>query len=147
MAAPSAMSSTIGTRLFSTLDDGTGYTTVDNVLDAWMEEGIENSPEILQVTPLPLTLCLNLGLFGGFEATVLYVRVAEMTVPVSVGDDLISACVCVFVFVMQALDFDLEGKLSLRELTVALENELLITKNGIHQAALASFKAEIRHLL
>ncbi|XP_046902039.1 ninein isoform X1 [Hypomesus transpacificus] len=94
MAAPSAMSSTIGTRLFSTLDDGTGYTTVDNVLDAWMEEGIENSPEILQ-----------------------------------------------------ALDFDLEGKLSLRELTVALENELLITKNGIHQAALASFKAEIRHLL
>ena len=51
MAAPSAMSSTIATRLFSTLDDGTGHTPVENVLDAWMEEGIENSPEILQVTP------------------------------------------------------------------------------------------------
>lgn len=93
-ATPSAMTSTIGTRLFSALDDGTGHTPVESVLVAWMEEGIENSPEILQ-----------------------------------------------------ALDFNLQGKLSLSELTVALENELLITKNGIHQAALASFKAEIRHLL
>lgn len=48
---------------------------------------------------------------------------------------------------LQALNFSLEGKLSLCDLTVALENELLGTKNGIHQAALASFKAEIRHLL
>ncbi|KAM9433358.1 uncharacterized protein nin isoform 1-T2 [Salvelinus alpinus] len=90
----SAMTSTIGMRLFSTLDDGTGSAPVEDVLDAWMEEGVENSTEILQ-----------------------------------------------------ALDFDLEGKVNLRELTVALENELLMTKNGIHQAALASFKAEIRYLL
>uniref|UniRef100_A0A8C7Q6B5 Ninein n=1 Tax=Oncorhynchus mykiss TaxID=8022 RepID=A0A8C7Q6B5_ONCMY len=90
----SAMTSTIGMRLFSTLDDGTGSAPAEDILDAWMEEGIENSPEILQ-----------------------------------------------------ALDFDLEGKVNLRELTVALENELLVTKNGIHQAALASFKAEIRYLL
>lgn len=47
----------------------------------------------------------------------------------------------------QALNFDLDGKLSLSDLTMALENELLVTKNGIHQAALASFKAEIRYLL
>lgn len=47
----------------------------------------------------------------------------------------------------QALNFDLDGKLSLGELTVALENELLSTKNQVHQAALASFKAEIRYLL
>nr|XP_046164650.1 ninein [Oncorhynchus gorbuscha] len=90
----SAMTSTIGMRLFSTLDDGTGSAPAEDILDVWMEEGIENSPEILQ-----------------------------------------------------ALDFDLEGKVNLRELTVALENELLVTKNGIHQAALASFKAEIRYLL
>uniref|UniRef100_A0A8C7DTL6 Ninein n=1 Tax=Oncorhynchus kisutch TaxID=8019 RepID=A0A8C7DTL6_ONCKI len=90
----SAMTSTIGMRLFSTLDDGTGSAPAEDILDAWMEEGIENSPEILQ-----------------------------------------------------ALDFDLEGKVNLRELTVALENELLVTKNGIHQAALASFRAEIRYLL
>ncbi|XP_027857005.1 ninein isoform X1 [Xiphophorus couchianus] len=90
----SALTSTIGMRLFSTLDDGSGFTPAEYVLDAWIEEGIENSAEILQ-----------------------------------------------------ALNFNLEGKLSLGELTVALENELLSTKNHVHQAALASFKAEIRYLL
>ncbi|KAG7229143.1 hypothetical protein INR49_013086 [Caranx melampygus] len=94
IATPSALTSTIGMRLFSTLDDGTGFTPVEYVLDAWIDEGIENSTEILQ-----------------------------------------------------ALNFNLDGKLSLGDLTMALENELLVTKNGIHQAALASFKAEIRHLL
>lgn len=48
---------------------------------------------------------------------------------------------------LQALNFELDGKLSLGDLTLALENELLVTKNGIHKAALASFKAEIRYLL
>ncbi|KAG7466178.1 hypothetical protein MATL_G00161930 [Megalops atlanticus] len=94
IATPSAMTSTIGLRLFSDLDDGTGFTPVEYLLDAWLDDGIENSPEILQ-----------------------------------------------------ALDFNLNGKVNLSELTVALENELLITKNGIYQAALASFKAEIRHLM
>ncbi|XP_077416411.1 uncharacterized protein nin isoform X1 [Vanacampus margaritifer] len=94
IANPSALMSTIGMRLFSTLDDGTGFTAVESIIDAWMEEGIDNSIEILQ-----------------------------------------------------ALNFSLDGKLSLCDLTVALENEILATKNGIHQAALASFKAEIRHLL
>uniref|UniRef100_A0A8C9RDG5 Ninein n=1 Tax=Scleropages formosus TaxID=113540 RepID=A0A8C9RDG5_SCLFO len=91
---PSAMTSTISLRLFSSLDDGTGYTHAEYILDAWLEEGIANSPEILK-----------------------------------------------------ALDFCLDGKVNLGELTMALENELLVTKNGIHQAVLASFKAEIRHLL
>lgn len=54
--------------------------------------------------------------------------------------------VVIFLF-LQALNFGLGDKLSLSDLTVALENELLATKNGIHQAAVASFKAEIRHLL
>nr|XP_046269232.1 ninein isoform X3 [Scatophagus argus] len=94
IATPSALTSTIGMRLFSTLDDGTGFTPVEYILDAWMEEGIENSTEILQ-----------------------------------------------------ALNFSLDGKLSLNDLTMALENELLVAKNGIHRAALASFRAEIRHLL
>ncbi|XP_061699449.1 ninein [Syngnathoides biaculeatus] len=94
IATHSTLTSSIGTRLFSTLDDGTGFTPVESIMDAWMEEGIENGVEILQ-----------------------------------------------------ALNFGLDGKLSLSDLTVALENELLATKNGIHQAALASFKAEIRHLL
>ncbi|XP_032355580.1 ninein isoform X1 [Etheostoma spectabile] len=94
IATTFALTSTIGMRLFSTLDDGTGFTPVECILDAWLEEGIENSLEILQ-----------------------------------------------------ALNFSLDGKLSLGDLTMALENELLVTKNGIHQAALASFKAEIRYLL
>ncbi|KAM9239583.1 ninein [Leptosomus discolor] len=91
---PSAMPSTIGFCLFSSLDDGMGYGCVEGVLDCWHQEGIENSQEILK-----------------------------------------------------ALDFSLDGKVNLTELTLALENELLITKNGVHQAALASFKTEIRHLL
>ncbi|XP_038141081.1 ninein isoform X4 [Cyprinodon tularosa] len=90
----STLTSTIGLRLFSTLDDGSGFSPAEYILDAWIEEGIENSAEILQ-----------------------------------------------------ALNFDLDGKLSLGDLTVALENELLSTKNQVHQAALASFKAEIRYLL
>ncbi|XP_068195515.1 ninein isoform X6 [Antennarius striatus] len=94
IATPSVLTSTIGMRLFSTLDDGTGFTPVSHILDAWLEEGIENSSEILQ-----------------------------------------------------ALNFSLDGKLNLYDLTSALENELLVTKNGIHQAALASFKAEITYLL
>ncbi|NWH44330.1 NIN protein, partial [Fregata magnificens] len=91
---PSAMPSTVGFCLFSSLDDGMGYGCVEGILDCWHEEGIENSQEILK-----------------------------------------------------ALDFSLDGKVNLTELTLALENELLITKNGVHQAALASFKTEIRHLL
>ncbi|XP_009979226.1 PREDICTED: ninein, partial [Tauraco erythrolophus] len=91
---PSAMPSTVGFCLFSSLDDGLGYGCVEGVLDCWHQEGIENSQEILK-----------------------------------------------------ALDFSLDEKVNLTELTLALENELLITKNGVHQAALASFKTEIRHLL
>ncbi|XP_019581235.2 ninein isoform X5 [Rhinolophus sinicus] len=91
---PSAMTSTIGFRVFSCLDDGMGYASVERILDTWQEEGIENSQEILK-----------------------------------------------------ALDFSLDGNINLTELTLALENELLVTKNGVHQAALASFKAEIRQLL
>ncbi|KAI5107908.1 ninein isoform X1 [Silurus meridionalis] len=91
---PSVISSTIGLRLFSELDDGTGHTAVEQLLDAWLEDGVEKSSEILQ-----------------------------------------------------ALDFSLDGKVNLIELTAALENELMITNNSILQAALASFKAEIRYLL
>nr|XP_051678791.1 ninein isoform X4 [Oryctolagus cuniculus] len=91
---PSGKTGTVGFRVFSSLDDGMGQASVERILDAWQEEGIENSQEILK-----------------------------------------------------ALDFSLDGNVNLTELTLALENELLVTKNGVHQAALASFKAEIRHLL
>lgn len=124
IAPPSALSSTIGMRLFSTLDDGTGFTPVEYILDAWLDEGIENSTEILQVPGSP-------GSPGAAGAS------AE-------AEEAAGAHRFPY---LQALNFDLDGKLSLSDLTAALENELLITKNGIHQAAVASFKAEIRHLL
>ncbi|XP_069495062.1 ninein isoform X6 [Ambystoma mexicanum] len=91
---PSGMISMIGFRLFSCLDDGSGYGSAEEILDNWHEEGIENSHAVLE-----------------------------------------------------ALDFGMDGKINLTELTMALENELLITKNEIHRAVLASFKSEIRHLL
>ncbi|XP_072867088.1 ninein isoform X11 [Chlorocebus sabaeus] len=105
---PSAMTSTIGFRVFSCLDDGMGHASVERILDTWQEEGIENSQEILKVWQLKLRKMTNRR---------------------------------------KALDFSLDGNINLTELTLALENELLVTKNSIHQAALASFKAEIRHLL
>lgn len=46
----------------------------------------------------------------------------------------------------KALDFSLEERLSLADLTLALDNELLVSGNGIHQAALISYKNEIQHL-
>ncbi|XP_018086040.1 ninein isoform X7 [Xenopus laevis] len=91
---PSSMVGAVGFRLLSKLDDGTGYGSVEDVIDLWQEEGIENSQAILK-----------------------------------------------------ALDFNLEGKINLVDLTMILENELLMTKNEVYQAALVSFRSEIRHLL
>ena len=53
MTMPSLMTSSIGLRLFSTLDDGTGHAPVENLVDAWLGEGIENTPEILKVRRRP----------------------------------------------------------------------------------------------
>ncbi|XP_062422694.1 ninein-like protein [Pungitius pungitius] len=48
--------------------------------------------------------------------------------------------------ILQTLDFPLEERLSLADLTLALDNELLVSGNGIHQAALISYKNEVQHL-
>ncbi|XP_072360608.1 ninein-like protein isoform X7 [Scyliorhinus torazame] len=48
--------------------------------------------------------------------------------------------------ILETLDFDVEEKVNLADLTKALENELLASKNGIHQAALACYKNEINCL-
>lgn len=47
---------------------------------------------------------------------------------------------------LQALDFPLEERLSLADLTLVLDGELLSSGNGIHQVALISYKNEIQHL-
>uniref|UniRef100_UPI00398E842F ninein-like protein isoform X2 n=1 Tax=Pristiophorus japonicus TaxID=55135 RepID=UPI00398E842F len=92
-ATPSLMPSTVGSQLFSGLDDGTGYASPQQIINMFQEDGIKNSQEILE-----------------------------------------------------ALDFDVEEKVNLAELTNALNNELLASKNGIHQAALACYKNEINCL-
>ncbi|XP_030012595.1 ninein-like protein isoform X2 [Sphaeramia orbicularis] len=91
--SPSLLTATVGQRVLSRLDDGSGCTTPDQVIALWTEEGIRNSRDILQT-----------------------------------------------------LDFSLEERLSLADLTLALDNELLVGGNGIHQAALISYKNEIQHL-
>uniref|UniRef100_A0A8C9XK14 Ninein-like n=1 Tax=Sander lucioperca TaxID=283035 RepID=A0A8C9XK14_SANLU len=48
--------------------------------------------------------------------------------------------------ILQTLDFPLEERVSLADLTLALDNEMLVSGNGIHQAALLSYKNEIQHL-
>uniref|UniRef100_A0A3B3SGD7 Ninein-like n=1 Tax=Paramormyrops kingsleyae TaxID=1676925 RepID=A0A3B3SGD7_9TELE len=47
----------------------------------------------------------------------------------------------------QTLDFSLDEALNLAELTMALDNELLVSENIIHQAALVSYKSEIQFLI
>ncbi|XP_041645419.1 ninein-like protein isoform X2 [Cheilinus undulatus] len=90
---PSLLTATVGQRVLSRLDDGSGCSTPERVMALWTEEGIRNSRDILQT-----------------------------------------------------LDFPLEERLSLADLTLALDNELLVSGNGIHQAALISYKNEIQHL-
>ncbi|XP_067367103.1 ninein-like protein isoform X2 [Channa argus] len=90
---PSLLTATVGQKVLSRLDDGSGCTSPERVIALWTEEGIRNSRDILQT-----------------------------------------------------LDFSLEERLSLADLTLALDNELLVSGNGIHQAALISYKNEIQHL-
>ncbi|XP_038164218.1 ninein-like protein isoform X2 [Cyprinodon tularosa] len=92
-ASPSLLTATVGPRVLSRLDDGSGSTSPERVAALWTEEGIRNSWEILQT-----------------------------------------------------LDFSLEDRLNLADLTLALDNELLVSGNGIHQAALISYRSEIQHL-
>lgn len=92
-ASPSLLMATVGQKVLSRLDDGSGCTSPERVTALWTEEGIGNSRDILQT-----------------------------------------------------LDFPLEERLSLADLTLALDNELLVSGNGIHQAALISYKIEIQHL-
>ncbi|XP_051945396.1 ninein-like protein isoform X2 [Xyrauchen texanus] len=91
--SPSFLSATVGQRLLTRLDDGSGCTFPETVITLWTEEGIHNSMDILQT-----------------------------------------------------LDFSLEERLGLAELTLALDNELLVSGNGVHQAALVSYKNEINYL-
>lgn len=48
--SPSLLSATVGQRLLSRLDDGSGCASPERVIALWTEEGIRNSKDILQVS-------------------------------------------------------------------------------------------------
>ncbi|KAL6039410.1 hypothetical protein STEG23_012984, partial [Scotinomys teguina] len=81
-----------GLRLFSSVDDGSGFAFPEQVISAWAQEGIQNGKEILQ-----------------------------------------------------SLDFSVDEKVNLLELTWALDNELLTIDGVIQQAALACYRQELSY--
>lgn len=61
-----------GLRLFSNVDDGSGFAFPEQVISAWTQEGIQNGREILQVWDALLVLSYwvvsrTLGLSKGHE--------------------------------------------------------------------------------
>ncbi|XP_017396913.1 ninein-like protein isoform X2 [Cebus imitator] len=84
-------------RLFSSIDDGSGFAVPEQVLALWTQEGIQNGREILQA--------------------------------------------CYF----QSLDFSVDEKVNLLELTWALDNELMTVDSAVQQAALACYRQELSY--
>ncbi|XP_069352106.1 ninein-like protein [Eulemur rufifrons] len=81
-----------GLRLFSSIDDGTGFAFPEQVMAVWAQEGIQNGGEILQ-----------------------------------------------------SLDFSVDEKVNLMELTWALDNELMTVDGAAQQAALACYRQELSY--
>nr|XP_045011965.1 ninein-like protein isoform X1 [Jaculus jaculus]XP_045011966.1 ninein-like protein isoform X1 [Jaculus jaculus]XP_045011967.1 ninein-like protein isoform X1 [Jaculus jaculus] len=81
-----------GLRLFSSVDDGSGFAFPEQIVAVWVQEGIQNGREILQ-----------------------------------------------------SLDFSMDEKVNLLELTWALDNELLTVDGVIQQAALACYRQELSY--
>lgn len=52
-AGPTQLTTAVGPRILSRLDDGTGCSSPERLIALWSEEGIRNSREILQVSPGP----------------------------------------------------------------------------------------------
>ena len=49
-ASPSLLTATVGQRVLSRLDEGSGCTSPEKVVALWTEEGLRNSRDILQVS-------------------------------------------------------------------------------------------------
>uniref|UniRef100_A0A4W4EC88 Ninein-like protein n=1 Tax=Electrophorus electricus TaxID=8005 RepID=A0A4W4EC88_ELEEL len=65
--SPSLLSATVGQRLLTRLDDGSGYTTPERVVALWTEEGIRNSKDILQTLDFSLEERLTAGSGNGIH--------------------------------------------------------------------------------
>lgn len=143
--SPSLLTATVGQRVLSRLDDGSGCTSPERVIGLWTEEGVRNSRDILQVgtdQDQDLVLFIHTSVSeqirleqtgwvsDSHKKTDIQKNISDIKVNIS----------------PQTLDFPLEERLSLVDLTLALDNELLVSGNGIHQVALISYKNEIQHL-
>ncbi|XP_067388958.1 ninein-like protein isoform X2 [Emydura macquarii macquarii] len=93
LAPPSLLSSYVGLCPFSSIDDGSGFVSPEQVVSMWAQEGVENCKEILK-----------------------------------------------------SLDFSMGEKVSLVELAMAFDNELMVSKSGVQHAAFASYKHELHYL-
>ncbi|XP_006860821.1 PREDICTED: ninein-like protein [Chrysochloris asiatica] len=82
-----------GLHLFSSINDGSGFASPEQVVAVWAQEGIQNGKEILQ-----------------------------------------------------SLDFRVDEKVDLLELSWAFDNELMMVTGVIQQAALASYHQELTYL-
>ncbi|KAK2493216.1 hypothetical protein MC885_005772 [Smutsia gigantea] len=110
-----------GPRLFCSADDGTGFAFPEQLVALWAQEGIQNGGEILQgavrgAAPLGPQ---SQGLLGG------------------------SCCPANRPCRPQSLDFSVDEKVDLLELTWALENELMLVGGATQQAALAGYRQEL----
>ncbi|XP_063157970.1 ninein-like protein [Candoia aspera] len=92
-ATSSFLAGSVALNLFSSIDDGSGFANVEQVVSIWAWEGVENCKEIFK-----------------------------------------------------SLDFNMEERVNLVELSVVLDDELIASKNGLQQAAVASYKHELHHL-
>lgn len=52
-APPSLLTASVGQKVLSRLDDGSGCSSPERVIGLWTEEGLRNSRQILQVSPEP----------------------------------------------------------------------------------------------
>ncbi|XP_048375636.1 ninein-like protein isoform X2 [Sphaerodactylus townsendi] len=90
---PSFLSGCVGLNFFSSIDDGDGFASPEQVVSIWAQEGVENCKEILK-----------------------------------------------------SLNFNMEEKVNLLELSMVLDDELMTSKSGIQQAAVASCRHELHYL-
>ncbi|XP_069787997.1 ninein-like protein isoform X2 [Narcine bancroftii] len=60
-ATRSLISSTVGSQLFSVLDDGTGYASSEQIMNMWQEDGVKNSQDILQALYFSVEEKVNLA--------------------------------------------------------------------------------------
>ncbi|KAH0622827.1 hypothetical protein JD844_025544 [Phrynosoma platyrhinos] len=92
-SATPSLSGLMALNLFSSIDDGSGFASPEQVLSIWAQEGVENCKELLK-----------------------------------------------------SLDVNMEERVNLLELSMALSDELMASKSQVQQAAFATFKHELHHL-